>query len=81
MYGLLAVSPYTIHFIDVRFELLRWMFDACRIPGPQADWGISYAKDGDKGDSGHVIVLRKGRVWKIDAWQGGQLLSTGDIQA
>jgi Choline/Carnitine o-acyltransferase len=59
----------------------RWMFDCCRIPGPQGlDWSISYAKDGDAGDSGHIIILRNNRVWKVDIAKDGRLLSTHEIE-
>lgn len=56
------------------------MFDCCRIPGPEADWSVSHAKEGDKGDSGHVVVLRRGRVWKLDPWHDGQLLSLEELK-
>ena len=61
--------------------LSRWMFDCCRIPGQnELDWSVTYAKAGDRGTSGHVIVLRKGRVWKLDAWQDGRLLSVAELE-
>jgi hypothetical protein len=59
----------------------RWMFDCCRIPGPHGlDWSISYTKEGDLGDSGHIIVFRKNRVWKVETAKGGRLLSTHEIE-
>ncbi|KAI0681943.1 carnitine acetyl transferase [Cytidiella melzeri] len=59
----------------------RWMFDCCRIPGQEGlDWSVSYAKEGDVGTSGHVVVLRKGRVWRINTWQDGHLLSTAELE-
>lgn len=58
----------------------RWMFDCCRVPSPVADWSITYAKGDDMGDSGHVVVFRNGRAWKIDAAPHGKLLSTADLQ-
>lgn len=57
------------------------MFDCCRIPGQQGlDWSVTYAKQGDDGSSGHVIVIRKGRFWKLDAWQAGRLLSVDELE-
>ena len=57
------------------------MFDCCRIPGPEGlDWSTSYAKEGDSGNEGHVIVLRKNRVWKIDCSKDGSLLSLDDLE-
>lgn len=59
----------------------RWMFDACRIPGAQGlDWSVSHNSEGASGDSGHVVVLRQGRVWKVDAWKDGRLLSTEELE-
>ncbi|KAF7795054.1 hypothetical protein EIP86_006198 [Pleurotus ostreatoroseus] len=59
----------------------RWMFDCCRIPGQQGlDWSVSAAKEGDDGYSGHVIILRNGRVWKLDMWKDGVLMKLKDIE-
>lgn len=62
-------------------DTYRWMFDCCRVPGQPADWSVSYAREGDRGDSGHVIVLRRGRVWKIEPWHNGRLLDVDELQA
>ena len=57
------------------------MFDCCRVPGSNGlDWAVSYAKKGDTGDSGHVVVLRKNRVWKIDIARDDSIISTGDLE-
>ncbi|RDB23658.1 Carnitine O-acetyltransferase, mitochondrial [Hypsizygus marmoreus] len=62
-------------------DTYRWMFDCCRVPGPEGlDWAVTYAKEGDVGDSGHIIVFRKNRVWKVDTAQDGRILSTGEIE-
>ena len=56
------------------------MFDCCRVPGLEGvDWSVTYAKPGDPGDSGHIIVIRKNRVWKIAAVRDGKVLSTADF--
>jgi carnitine O-acetyltransferase len=58
----------------------RYMFDACRIPGAEGlDWVTSYVKTTDTGDHGHVVVIRKGRFWKVDASSGGRLLSSKEL--
>ncbi|EPQ56572.1 acyltransferase ChoActase/COT/CPT [Gloeophyllum trabeum ATCC 11539] len=62
-------------------DTYRWMFDCCRVPGADGlDWSVSYAKEGDTGDTGHVVVLRRGRVWRLDAAQNGRILSTGELE-
>ncbi|KAF9006027.1 acyltransferase ChoActase/COT/CPT [Cyathus striatus] len=61
-------------------DTYRWMFDCCRIPGDGLDWSISYAKEGDQGDSGHIVVIRNNRIWKIDATQNGRILSTEEFE-
>ncbi|KAG8740550.1 Carnitine O-acetyltransferase mitochondrial [Ceratobasidium sp. 414] len=60
----------------------RWMFDCCRVPATDGkDFSISFAKAGDTGDSGHVVVMRNGRLWKVDAAApGGGLLGTEDLE-
>ncbi|KZT07250.1 carnitine acetyl transferase [Laetiporus sulphureus 93-53] len=60
-------------------DTYRWMFDCCRVPGKPADWSVSYAREGDRGDSGHVVVLRRGRVWKLEPWKDGRLLSVDEL--
>ncbi|EIN09589.1 acyltransferase ChoActase/COT/CPT [Punctularia strigosozonata HHB-11173 SS5] len=58
-------------------DTYRWMFDCSRIPGLQGlDWSTSYANENPE----HVVVLRKGRFWKVTAAKDGQVLSTGDIR-
>ncbi|CAL1714125.1 unnamed protein product [Somion occarium] len=81
LFKLGQVKPESTKEGPICMDTWRWMFDCCRIPGQQgADWSVSYAKDGDRGDSGHIIVLRKGRVWKLDPWQNGRLLSLAELQ-
>ncbi|KAF8512891.1 acyltransferase ChoActase/COT/CPT [Gautieria morchelliformis] len=58
----------------------RWMFDCCRVPSPHSDWSVTYAKEGDMGDSGHIVVFRNGQPWRIDAAPHGHLLSTEELQ-
>lgn len=59
----------------------RWMFDCCRVPGPQGmDWSVTYAKEGDLGDSGHISVIRNNRVWRLDATKDGKILSLADFE-
>ncbi|KAF8745454.1 hypothetical protein AX14_008885 [Amanita brunnescens Koide BX004] len=62
-------------------DTFRWMFDCCRVPGPQGlDWSITHAKPGDTGDSGHIIVIRNNRFWKMEATDNGQILSTAEFE-
>ncbi|KAI0091474.1 carnitine acetyl transferase [Irpex rosettiformis] len=75
------VAPEATREGPLCMDTWRWMFDCCRIPGLEGlDWSTTYAKQGDDGTSGHIVVLRKGRVWKIDAWQNGHLLSVAELE-
>jgi carnitine O-acetyltransferase len=56
------------------------MFDCCRVPGDGLDWSISYAKSGDLGDSGYIVVIRKNRIWKVNVTQNGRILNTKEIE-
>lgn len=74
-------KPEAVRDGPLCMDTWRWMFDCSRVPGPDGyDWSVSYAKEGDLGDSGHVAVLRKGRVWKLDPWQNGRLLSVDELE-
>lgn len=62
-------------------DTYRWMFDCCRVPGPEGmDWSVTYAEEGDLGDSGHINVIRNNRVWKLDATKDGKILSLADFE-
>jgi carnitine O-acetyltransferase len=59
----------------------RWMFDCCRIPGQEGyDWAVSHAKEGDDGSNGHIVVLRRGRFWRVEACKDGSILSTAELE-
>ncbi|KAJ7464634.1 carnitine acetyl transferase [Mycena latifolia] len=62
-------------------DTYRWMFDCCRVPGPEGlDWSLSYAVPGDTGDTGHhIIVFRNNRVWKVPTARNGRILSVYEI--
>ena len=59
------------------------MFDCCRIPGPEGfDWSTSYAVAGAEGtEDTHIIVLRRGRIWKLCTAQDGRILHTAELEA
>ena len=44
------------------------------------DWSVTYAKEGDIGNSGHIVMVRKNRFWKVDMTEKGRLLSTEEIE-
>jgi len=56
------------------------MFDCCRVPGEGFDWSVSYSNPGDVGDSGHIVVIRKNRPWRVEVAREGRILSTDEIQ-
>ena len=63
------------------FPTTRWMFDCCRIPGPEGlDWSISYSKEGETGNTGHIVVIRKNRFWKINAAFSGRILGIDELE-
>ncbi|KAJ7504134.1 carnitine acetyl transferase [Mycena galericulata] len=62
-------------------DTYRWMFDCCRVPGPEGlDWSVTYAAPSDKGDTGHIIVFRNNRPWKVETTQNGRILGTKEIE-
>ncbi|KAI0791957.1 carnitine acetyl transferase [Abortiporus biennis] len=81
LFKLGKVQPEATKEGPLCMDTWRFMFDCCRIPGSQgSDWAVSYAKEGEIGNTGHIAVLRKGRVWKLDAWQNGRLLSVEELE-
>ncbi|OBZ74241.1 Carnitine O-acetyltransferase, mitochondrial [Grifola frondosa] len=61
------VPPEATKEGPICMDTWRWMFDCCRVPGEGVDWSVSHAKQADRGDSGHVVVLRRGRVGVLTA--------------
>jgi carnitine O-acetyltransferase len=57
------------------------MFDCCRVPGPQGvDWSVSYsASPNPETDIGHIVVVRKNRLWKVRAEVDGRVVGMGDL--
>lgn len=80
MHGYLQVRVVCVLKYINNTHSSRWMFDCCRVPGDGLDWAVSHAKAGDKGDSGHIIVIRKNRFWKIDITDNGRILSTQELE-
>ncbi|KAH9004490.1 acyltransferase ChoActase/COT/CPT [Lactarius hatsudake] len=63
-------------------DTYRWMFDCARVPGTEGlDWSVSHAKEGDTSGDGHVVVVRNGHFWRLDAAQDGRILSTAELEA
>ncbi|KAJ7066391.1 acyltransferase ChoActase/COT/CPT [Mycena amicta] len=60
-------------------DTYRWMFDCCRVPGSGLDWSVTYAQPGDTGDSGHIVIFRHNRPWKVDLTHNGRLLSVEEL--
>jgi len=57
------------------------MFDCCRIPGLSGlDWSVSYSKEGETGHTGHIVVVRKNRFWKINATYNGRILGIDELE-
>ncbi|KAJ7735649.1 acyltransferase ChoActase/COT/CPT [Mycena maculata] len=62
-------------------DTYRWMFDCCRVPGPEGlDWSVTYAAPGDTGNDGHIIVFRNNRPWKVQATQNGRILEPREFE-
>ncbi|GJJ10950.1 hypothetical protein Clacol_005179 [Clathrus columnatus] len=75
-----TLSPDSTKEGPLCMDTWRWMFDCCRVPAPGLDWSVTYAKEGDTGDVGHIIAFRKGRPWRIDVTRDGRILSTEELE-
>jgi hypothetical protein len=80
-YKLGLIDPETAKEKPICMDTYRWMFDCCRVPGPEGlDWSVTYAKPGDTGDSGHIIVFRNNRPWKVQTTaEDGRILSIREL--
>lgn len=75
------LSPESTRDGPLCMDTYRWMFDCCRVPGAEGiDWAVTYSNYDDQASSGHIIVLRKNRVWKVDIAKHGVLLGTSDLE-
>ncbi|KAF8202380.1 carnitine acetyl transferase [Pholiota molesta] len=75
------IKPESTKEGPICMDTYRWMFDCCRVPAEGLDYSISYAKQGDSGDlDTHIVVIRKNRVWKLDAIRNGKILSTQELE-
>lgn len=75
------IYPLSLSFFVLTRRVDRWMFDCCRVPGSDGkDRSVTYAREGDIGDSGHVVLIRKGRFWRLDPFKDGKLLSSQDLE-
>ncbi|KAF9240718.1 acyltransferase ChoActase/COT/CPT [Melanogaster broomeanus] len=70
------ISPDGIKDTQLCMDTYRWMFDCCRVPGPQGvDWSISYAgSPKPEADLGHIIAVRKNRFWKVKTEVDGKVV-------
>ena len=58
------------------------MFDCARGPGTEGlDWSVSHAKASDTSGDGHIVVLRNGHIWRLDAAKDGRILSAAELEA
>lgn len=81
MYGHLSVGFSLTLAVQLCDLFCRsWMFDCCRVPGEGFDWSVSYSNPGDMGNSGHIVVIRKNRLWRVEVTHEGRILSTEEIQ-
>ncbi|KAJ7622901.1 acyltransferase ChoActase/COT/CPT [Mycena polygramma] len=80
-YKLGFLEPESTKEGPICMDTYRWMFDCCRVPGPEGlDWSVTYAAPGDSGGSGHIVVFRNNRAWKIQTAVDGRILSTPEIE-
>ncbi|KAJ7180934.1 carnitine acetyl transferase [Mycena filopes] len=80
-YKLGLLEPEASKEGPICMDSYRWMFDCCRVPGPEGlDWSVTYAVPGDTGDSGHIIVFRNNRPWKVETTHEGRILSAKELE-
>lgn len=71
-----TLEPEYMRKLPLCMDSYKWMFNACRIPAKPADYPVKYPREENK----HIVVLRKGRFYKIMHEVGGVQLNTKEFE-
>lgn len=73
-----SLEPEYMKKLPICMDSYQYMFNACRLPQPEADYVKTYPTDES---SEFILVMRKGRFYKIQHTINGKQLSTADLEA
>lgn len=73
-----SLEPEYMKKLPICMDSYKYMFNACRLPQPEADYVKTYPTDEP---SEFILVIRKGRFFKVQHTANGRQLSTADLEA
>lgn len=71
------LEPEYMKKLPICMDSYQYMFNACRLPQPDADYVKTYPTDES---NEFILVMRKGRFFKIQHTVNGKQLSTADLE-
>lgn len=73
-----SLEPEYMKKLPICMDSYQYMFNACRLPQPEADYVKTYPTDES---NEFILVMRKGRFFKVQHTINGKQLSTADLEA
>lgn len=73
-----SLEPEYMKKLPICMDSYQYMFNACRLPQPEADYVKTYPTDES---SEFILVMRHGRFFKVQHRINGKQLSTADLEA
>lgn len=73
-----SLEPEYMKKLPICMDSYQYMFNACRVPLPEADYVKTYPTTEE---NEFILVMRKGRFFKIPHTVNGKQLSTADLEA
>ncbi|EEP81553.1 conserved hypothetical protein [Uncinocarpus reesii 1704] len=71
-----SLEPEYLRKEPMAMSSYEYMFNCCRVPAEGADYPQKYPAQGNE----HIVVMRKGQIFKVQTHLNGQQLNTSELQ-
>ncbi|KAF8514213.1 acyltransferase ChoActase/COT/CPT [Hysterangium stoloniferum] len=71
------LEPEKVRHVPLAMSSYKWLFNACRYPVKPADTAQKF----DPEKNNHVVFVRKNKFYEVPITEGGQTLSTAELEA
>merc|ERR1712169_124045 len=71
-----TLEPEYMRKLPMAMSSYEWMFNACRVPSPRADYPVKYPAEQHQ----HIIAIRKNAFYKIPTHVNGRQLSNAELE-
>merc|ERR1712070_1058855 len=71
-----TLEPEYMRKLPMAMSSYEWMFNACRVPSPRADYPAKYPAEQHQ----HIIAIRKNAFYKIPTHVNGRQLSNAELE-